>query len=313
MKHIKSKLPALYAQINDMLAAKKAELATYGDSLGVSLEEQEMLLFSLVSRYMEEFQGLLDGTCERLSSTELDGGSTVISALIDEFPQAMLSIPSVKEIPPEKVQLMIESRAGIQRSMFFPEATFHTLVRLEIDKLRPCVMDCIEKAKRILMERHNNVDVPELRRFTSLRDHIVAIAQDNVVKCSKEATAYANQLLDIQMAFINTHHPDFQGRQQIEQAGGPQKDNVGLLVDLVHRYYVIVRKEIIDSVPKAIFRCLLGKSVDNLRFELVQRLVLNPDLHEDPVIGERRKNCLRLIDALKQASNVLANVRKTHV
>ena len=318
MRHIKNQLPSLYAQINDLLAKKKQELATYGESLGVSLEEQEVILFKLVSRYMEEFHAMLDGTSDRLAANKLDGGSTVISALIDEFPQAMLSIPSVKEIPKEKVKLMMESRSGIRKRMFFPEATFDTLVKLEIDKLRPCVMDCIEKAKNVLIDIHNNVQVPELDRFTSLRDNIVAIAQDSVVQGAKEAVAYANQLLDVQMAFINTHHPDFvrsgKGTQELAGSGQAQQtDNVDLLVDLVHRYYVIVRKEVIDSIPKEIFRSLLGKSVENLRFTLVERLVLNPELNEDPIVGEKRRACLKLIEALKQASKVLAEVRKTHI
>ncbi|OHT17223.1 Dynamin central region family protein [Tritrichomonas foetus] len=312
MRHIKAKLPSLYAQINDLLAKKKQELITYGASLGTSLEEQQLLLFQLVSKYMSELHAVLDGSSTHLSDQNLDGGSTIISAMIDEFPAAMLSIQSVKEMPPEKVQVMIESHSGIKRSMFFPEATFHTLVKLEIEKLRPCVKECIEKAKQILMDIHSGLEVPELSRFTSLRESIVNIAQDGVTTCAKEALAYADQLLDIQMAFINTHHPDFQGKKQIDLSGGIG-NNVSVLVDLVHRYYVIVRKEIIDSIPKAIFKCLLDRSVSNLRYELVERLVLNPDLNEDPAVAEKRRNCLKMIEALKTASKVLGDVRKTHV
>jgi len=315
MRHIKNQLPTLYAQINDLLGRKRAELAKYGESLGTSLDDQEMMLFKLVSRYMEEFHGMLDGTSDRLDMKRLDGGSTVISALIDEFPEAMLGIPSVKEIPREKVQLMMESRSGIQRRMFFPEATFDTLVKLEIDKLRPCVLACIDKAKHLLIDIHNSVQVPELERFTSLRDNIIAIAQDSVVQGAKEASSYANQLLDVQMAFINTTHPDFvrSGKSPQDALASGQSSNVDILVDLVHRYYVIVRKEVIDSIPKAIFRRLLGRAVENLRFTLVERLVLNPELNEDPAIADRRRACLRLIEALKSASKVLAEVRKTRI
>ena len=311
MRHIKSKLPQLYHQVNELLLQKNQELQTYGASLGCSLEEQQLLLFQLISKYMTELHAVLNGNSNHLSDKNLDGGSTIISALVDEFPSAMLSIQSVKEMPVKSVQNMIEMHSGIKGSMFFPEQTFHTLVKLEIEKLRPCVKESIEKSKAILIEIHNSLEVPELNRFTSLKENIVNIAQDVVNQCAKEATAYADQLIDIQKSYINTHHPDFQGSKPIDLNGG--MNNVSILVDLVHRYYVIVRKEIIDTIPKAIFKCLLHKSVSNLRFELVQKLVLNPELNEDPDVAEKRRNCLKLIDALKKASTILADVRKTHV
>lgn len=313
MRHIKNQLPTLYQQINELLNQKKEELTKYGTSLGLTLSEQQLFLFQLVSKYMEEFLGVINGYSYNLSMNQLDGGSTLISTLIDDFPQNMLSIQSVKEIPTDKVLIMMESHQGINRSMFFPEATFHTLVRLEIEKLRPCVLDCIDSAKQKLIEIHNNIQVEELSRFLSLRENIIQIASEGIIEGAKEAIEYANKLLDIQQSFINTHHPDFNGKQQIDLAGGPLKDNVGLLVDLVHRYYVIVRKEVIDSIPKAIFRCLIGKSIQNLRFELVEKLVLNPELQEDPGVAEKRRNCVKLIQALKQAQSVLGEVRKAHV
>ena len=312
MKHIKSKLPSLYTQINELLAQKKQELETYGSSLGFSLEEQELLLFEMVSKYMAELNAVLNGSSYHLSDQRLDGGSTIISAMIDEFPSAMLSIQSVKELPPEKVQMMVESHAGIKGSMFFPEETFFTLVKLEIEKLRPCVKECIEKCKQILMDIHSQLNVPELSRFTSLKDRIVEIAHDSINQYVKEAHEYADKVLNVQMAYINTRHPDFQGKKQVDLAGGFARDNVSVLVDLVHRYYVIVRKEIIDSIPKAIFKSLLDKSVKNLRFELVEKLVLNPELKEDPQVAEKRRNCVKLIEALKQSQKVLMEVRQAH-
>jgi GTP-binding protein EngB required for normal cell division len=312
MRHIKSKLPGLYQQINDLLAKKNRELATYGEALGHTIEEQEIMLFGLVSRYMEEFLAILHGSSDRLSEKGLDGGSTVISALIDEFPQAMLSIPSVKEIPIEKVILLTEIQGGLYRSLGFPEASFHTLVKGEIQKLEPCIVDCVKQAQTIIITILSKVDVPELSRFTALRDTMVSIAQESITKVAAEATVFAKQLLAIQMSLINTDHPDFRAKQQVDVQAGAQLD-VSQLVDMTHRYYVIVRKEIIDSIPKAIYRLFFVKGIENMRFDLVQKLVLQPDLHEDPTVAEKRRNCIHLIDALKQASAVLGEVRKTHI
>jgi GTP-binding protein EngB required for normal cell division len=313
MRHIKSKLPALYAQINELLAAKRREMETYGSSVKTdTTEDREVVLFTLVSRYMEEFLSVLHGTNHQLSMTTLDGGSTLISTLIDEFPQRMLSIPSVKEIHEDKVKFLIENQGGMYRSMFFPEQSFQTLVIGEIKRLEECTVQCIQPAQKILIDIHNGVDVPELRRWRALRDSIVQIAQEGVQRASRHATAYAKNLLTIHQLFINTDHPDFKGKAQEASGAGGMKD-VTHLVELTHRYYVIVRKEIIDMVPKAIYRILLDKGTEELRLELVEKLVLQGELFEDPAVAERRRSCAALINALEQASKVLTDVRKTHL
>ena len=313
MKHIKSQIPALYTQINDLLAKKKLELQTYGETLGDSIEEQQTMIFQLVSRYMEELNALLNGTSDNLSDETLNGGANIVSELIDQFPQSMLTIESVKDADPQQVAKLIENQGGLKGSMFFPETTFHELVKNEIEKLRSCALKCIDESKRLLVEVHTSVKVPELERFCSLRDNILQIATDGIEEASKKAVVYANKLIDLHKAYINTRHPDFkQSKQQIDANGG-FGNNVPMLIDLVHRYFVIVRKEIIDSIPKAIYRTMLVDSVTKLRFDLVEKLVLEPDLNEDPIIAEKRKSCQKLIEALKKAQSVLSEVRKAHV
>jgi replication fork clamp-binding protein CrfC len=97
MHHIKGKLPAFYVQINKLLAAKRREMETFGLSVKMdTTKDREVVLFNLISRYMEEFLAGFHGTNRQLSMTTLDGGSPFISTLIDKFPQKMLLIPSVK-------------------------------------------------------------------------------------------------------------------------------------------------------------------------------------------------------------------------
>jgi len=313
MKHIKNQIPSLYTQINDLLSQKTLELQKYGATLGNTKEEQQTMIFSLVSKYMAEFNALLNGSSDELSDSSLSGGANIVSELIDDFPQSMLNIQSVKDTPQELVSKMIENQGGLRGSMFFPEATFHALVKDEIEKLRPCAIKCIENSKQRLIEVHQSVKVPELERFCSLRDNITQIAIDGVTASAKEATVYANKLIDLHTSYINTRHPDFaQSKAQIDANGG-FGNNVPMLVDLVHRYFVIVRREVIDSIPKAIYRTMLVDSVEKLRFELVQKLVLEPDINEDPSIVEKRVNCQKLIKALQQAQGVLSEVRRAHV
>jgi replication fork clamp-binding protein CrfC len=308
MRHIKDKLPGLQTQISNLLAKKRQELKQYGTALGETIEEKQLVTFGLVSKFVEQFVAVLNGSADTLSWTKLDGGSTVISVLIDEFPQKMLEIPSVKELSPEKVQNLMTNQSGMYRSMFFPEATYHTLVKGEIKKLTPCVVESVKRAQSILVEILIGIKVPELDRFPDLRDGIIRIAQEVIARCTAEATAFAQQLLDIQLSYINTDHPDFKGLVSIE--GGQNWQQV---VELTHRYYVIVRKEIIDTIPKAIYRTFFVKGIEQLRLDLVEHVVLKPYLNEDPKVATQRRACENLVKALRQASAVLGEVRKAQV
>lgn len=90
-------------------------------------------------------------------------------------------------------------------------------------------------------------------------------------------------------------------------------DYTTLLLELVAYYFNICKREIIDVIPKTVHRMLIKKSTENLRIDLFNRLVTRPDLAEDPVIAERRKKCLTLIKALKEASSILNEVRMARV
>jgi hypothetical protein len=173
---------------------------------------------------------------------------------------------------------------------FFSGQTFDTLIRIEIDKLQPCALKCIEQSKDILVDLTTQVKVPELVRFSNLSENIHSIAAEIINQKAQETAEFTKQLINIQKSFINLKHPDFATKGFDLSSFDPS--NVDQLIELVHRYYVIVRKEVSDSIPKAIFRSLIHSSLYDLRFVLVKRLVLNPERIENPLISEKRPNCI---------------------
>ncbi|TRM59894.1 Dynamin central region-domain-containing protein [Schizophyllum amplum] len=74
---------------------------------------------------------------------------------------------------------------------------------------------------------------------------------------------------------------------------------------LIHSYYNIVKREMIDMVPKAITLKLVSHSKENLQRELLQELykpeVLNDLLKESEYIVSRRKEVIGMVQALNKA------------
>lgn len=79
-------------------------------------------------------------------------------------------------------------------------------------------------------------------------------------------------------------------------------------------YFDIVRKNIGDSVPKSIMFFLVNTSKDTIQNELVRCLykedLFDDLLEENPLIAAKRKACKEMLDVLKQANDVLMEVRE---
>ncbi|MCP9265601.1 Dynamin-1-like protein [Dirofilaria immitis] len=95
-----------------------------------------------------------------------------------------------------------------------------------------------------------------------------------------------------------------------------QKD-CQIIERLIRCYFLIVRKNVQDTVPKAIMHFLVNYVRDNLQSELVQQLykreVIEELLTESPVMAQRRKEAAEMLNALNKASNIISEVRETQI
>ncbi|KAL7410727.1 Dynamin central region-domain-containing protein [Mrakia frigida] len=81
---------------------------------------------------------------------------------------------------------------------------------------------------------------------------------------------------------------------------------------LIHSYFNIVKREMIDMVPKSITYTLVQESKDNLQRVLLEQLY-KPDVLEDLMqesehVVQRRKECVKMVEALQKAENIVAGV-----
>ncbi|KAH9984459.1 VpsA protein [Russula vinacea] len=81
---------------------------------------------------------------------------------------------------------------------------------------------------------------------------------------------------------------------------------------LIHSYFNIVKREMIDMVPKAITLTLVNHSKENLQRELLQELykpdVLEDLLKESELVVARRKEVVGMVSALNKAEEIVAGV-----
>ncbi|KAG9043216.1 vacuolar protein sorting-associated protein 1 [Tulasnella sp. UAMH 9824] len=81
---------------------------------------------------------------------------------------------------------------------------------------------------------------------------------------------------------------------------------------LIQSYFNIVKREIIDMVPKAISLTLVNFAKDNIQKELLQELykpeVLDDLLKESEYVVSRRKEVVQMLSALNKAEEIVSSV-----
>ncbi|EAU88087.1 VpsA protein [Coprinopsis cinerea okayama7 len=81
---------------------------------------------------------------------------------------------------------------------------------------------------------------------------------------------------------------------------------------LIHSYFNVVKREMIDMVPKAVMLTLVNHSKENLQQELLKELykpdVLDDLMKESEYVVNRRKEVMKMVDALNKAEEIVAGV-----
>ncbi|KAF9381475.1 vacuolar protein sorting-associated protein 1 [Podila verticillata] len=86
---------------------------------------------------------------------------------------------------------------------------------------------------------------------------------------------------------------------------------------LISSYFNIVKRTVIDTVPKAIMLNLVNTAKEELQRELLQELykteVLDELLKESEFTQNRRKECKKMIEALQRADEIVGSDAASHV
>ena len=125
---------------------------------------------------------------------------------------------------------------------------------------------------------------------------------------SRDTNKDARELRDVNRmiptGFSVNENPSFTAREEMETT---------LLQSLITAYFYIIRKNVQDTVPKAIMHFLVNQIKDALQDELIKELyketLFDGLLAEDPTIAKKRDECLRQLRQFQRASNVLTELR----
>jgi dynamin 1-like protein len=193
-----------------------------------------------MTQFARDFVSSVEGTKVDVSTKELSGGARIYYIFHDVFGQALASIDATGNLDDQDILTAIRNSAGPRPSFFVPELAFDLLVKPQIKLLESPSLRCVELVYEELVKICHNCTstvsnssisiVPcilplmtqELQRFPRLHAQLIEAVSELLRERLGPTSEYAQSLIEIQVAYINTNHPTFRSGsvlavQQVQQ------------------------------------------------------------------------------------------------
>uniref|UniRef100_A0AAY4B741 Dynamin-1-like protein n=1 Tax=Denticeps clupeoides TaxID=299321 RepID=A0AAY4B741_9TELE len=208
MHHIRDCLPELKTRVTVLTAQYQARLNSYGQPV----EDPSAMLLQIVTKFASDYCNTIEGTARHIQTSELCGGARICYIFHETFGRTLQSIDPLGGLTELDVLTAIRNATGPRPALFVPEVSFELLVKKQIKRLEEPSMRCVElvheELQRII-QHCSSYSTQELLRFPKLHDSIVEVVTSLLRKRLPITNEMVHYLVAIELAYINTKHPDF--------------------------------------------------------------------------------------------------------
>lgn len=263
LNHIGAKLPQLKKNVNGLLLAVSDELSSYGDPLEGNREAQSMTLLHIIDKFVQGYEDTLEGRLAKNATEELQGGSRINYIFEHHYREALNTIDPFDRLTDQDIRTAIKNASGTKASLFIPVEAFELLVKKQIVKLREPSLQCLQ----FIFDELNNllfqVDVPDMRRFEDLKEEVLRVVRELFLKCMQPCADIIEKLIEMELTYINTYHPDFIGANDALRAVQSEIDEKSQSDQILPKVQVEVKPSRPEPRPQqsgGLFSMIFGSS-----------------------------------------------------
>eukprot|EP01130_Rhizamoeba_saxonica_P010880 TRINITY_DN4484_c1_g2_i1.p1 TRINITY_DN4484_c1_g2~~TRINITY_DN4484_c1_g2_i1.p1 ORF type:complete len:724 (+),score=140.97 TRINITY_DN4484_c1_g2_i1:25-2196(+) len=209
-EHIRKTLPGLRAEINKLIQERSEELSSYGEPLPEDEVSKGWHLLQILNKFSVDLSSAIAGTND-IGSSELNGGARIRYIFHESFQKNIGNVRPESILGDQDIRTAIRNAAGPKAALFVPDSAFELLARKHIELLRHPSVLCSDMVYTELLRIIAQIENKDMMRFPKLQDKTMEIANKLIRKKLKETNALIHQLIEFELAYINTSHPDFVG------------------------------------------------------------------------------------------------------
>ena len=332
---IRTAIPSIKESLSDTIYRKENELRALGEIL---IDNDEItinsFLLSAVFKFTSEYKKLIDGSIVNPNVNKCYIGAATINKIFTQnFKNEITAIDPFDKLTNEEILIVIKNTNGLKPSLFVPEAAFEVLIRQQIQRLQEPGLLCVKRVYDELLNTIDLISVNDISRYKLLESKIKETMTSIITKCLNPTNEKVKDLIDIELSYINSSHPDFLSTGEIKpqenEENGiqvPHNKNknsdlkfssrewmeINIIKNLMVSYFNVVKKTFCDMVPKTIMCFLVNKTKEISEQEMITHLYKSNEdvkklLQEDPAISEKRKELKENLSFLKSSLNILNN------
>ncbi|KAM0672785.1 vacuolar protein sorting-associated protein 1 [Ordospora colligata] len=346
-EHIRQCLPELQEKISNGIVQAQANLRDLGN-VPLSPKENVMRIINSISR---RFSDILCGNLESKGS-ELMGGARLSYAFNHHFARFISKLNAFDNIQDDQVRTLLYNSSGSSSVVLFGHGAFEKLAKQSVESFRMHSLKLVSIvfSELVRMIKHI-VSVSIMARYPVLGEKIISSAVAMLKERSDATHRLVESFIDWNTAYISTKHPDFikwsemlpkeyEGAVESRKAekidfykgmdnktvldsipnvlkirdglSGQEAMEMNIIKSMVDSYFEIIKKTVIDQVPKAIMCELVRKSESQIQEMLFMEIYNRDDLDEiaseSETIKTERTGVEMTLKALKQAYDIICSL-----
>lgn len=206
LNHIKTTLPDIKARIDSTLKKYQAELQQLGPP---ELGSASNIVLATITEFCNEYQSILDGRDQDVSSQELSGGARISFVFHEIFNNGIKALDPFDQIKDADIRTILYNSAGSKPALFVGTAPFEFLMKKQIKRFEEPSLKCVSLVYDELVKILTQIlSKPTFNRYPVLKERI----SNAFIQFLRQALVPTNKLVSdlvaMEESYINTAHPD---------------------------------------------------------------------------------------------------------
>ncbi|CAH3034313.1 unnamed protein product [Pocillopora meandrina] len=208
--HIRETLPALRSKLEENIMALEKEVKGFEHYNPDDPSMKTKALMQMIQQFNGDFEKAIEGSGDSIDTKELSGGAKINRIFHERFPYELVKVEFDEKQLRKEIMFAIKNIHGIRVGLFTPDMAFEAIVKRQIEKLRSPAVKCVDMVMSELTNVIKKCTDP-IDKYPLLRDQVEKIVVEHGRKGEAKSKDQVKTFIDMELAYINTNHPDFIG------------------------------------------------------------------------------------------------------
>ncbi|KAL0237604.1 hypothetical protein PCE1_000998 [Barthelona sp. PCE] len=207
IQHIKTCLPGIRDSIRRSITHLNRELARMGNSILDG--NPQAALVDMLASFTESYRAALDGSSSQ-ETKHLSPGARIGYILNDKLPAHFETLDPSNTVNRQDIRIAILNAMGTKTAVFTPNSAFESLAKKQLQLLhRPSKLAVSLVCKELSSLLHACIH-KYFSRYNRLIEAVATISSSVLEDCAKPTVKLIDNLIAIELSYVNINHPDFQ-------------------------------------------------------------------------------------------------------